>query len=492
MSGKALFRRAAGVLVALVVAASATVCGGIRAQTAADLHEVEVVGEGSDHEGALKAAFVKALQSTIGVVVHSSTTVRNFEVSEDIQRMLTNGCIEGYEELLSRTENGITRVAIRARVRRGIVADLLSRPGAQHPVEMKDEWARLSTGIRGREQAASMFREMSRELVPRLYRIKLIDLQTGAELESGANPLPMLQHVGDSVVHATWAVSIKPDLDFWDTQAAPLLGACLQALSERHGRLYIRMEGAIPDANFYSGGRQGFDGNFTRVPRRRWQRIPATGRLPWEGAAEVPVHQSAPHRIALQTNTRDATATALSIFYLSAESLRPLLADPSLEKLPLYLKARLQLKGGGEASTMAGQTSPILTPFGLPWTGAPDAKYLGPLFPVGWMAGGWSPKSAWPEWEGMVLPTSGVPGFDLFLIEDAKVQRGDGGYLDGVEKLMRVQRGKRFKDALCPFEFDTEVIVPIVFQMKVDDLRMIDGLKVEWVLDRSEIAARLK
>ena len=71
------------------------------AQETGEIHEVEGVGEGTDVESALQAAFVKALQSTIGVVVHSQTTVKNYELTEDLLRVLTNGCIESYQELLN-------------------------------------------------------------------------------------------------------------------------------------------------------------------------------------------------------------------------------------------------------------------------------------------------------------------------------------------------------------------------------------------------------
>ena len=231
------------------------------------------VGEGSDAESALQAAFVKALQSTIGVVVHNQATVRNFELTEDILRVMTNGCIESYQELLSQTQNGVTRVAIRARVRRGIVADFMGVGRVKRQVELKDEWARLSTSARGRDQAVEMLRSLILEISPKLYKVTLIDLQTGAEVGTDGNPLPFLDQSKDSTVIATWAALITPDLDFWDNQASPLIAQCLQTLSECSGDLYVRMLSEMPEAIFYEGAPAGFDGKFTAAPVRRWQQI---------------------------------------------------------------------------------------------------------------------------------------------------------------------------------------------------------------------------
>ena len=187
------------------------------AQEVGEIHEVEVVGEGTDAESALQAAFVKALQTTIGVVVHSQTTVKNYELTEDLLRVLTNGCIESYQELLSQSQNGVTRVAIRARVRRGIVADFLGVQRVKRQVDLNDEWARLSTAARGRDQAVQMLRSLVLGISPKLYKVTLIDLQNGKEVGTDAKPLPVLEQSRDSTVLATWAALITPDLEFWDT-----------------------------------------------------------------------------------------------------------------------------------------------------------------------------------------------------------------------------------------------------------------------------------
>lgn len=461
-------------------------------QEIGEIHEVEVVGEGTDAETALQAAFVKALQSTIGVVVHRQTTVRNFELTDDLLRVLTNGCIESYQELLSQTQNGITRVAIRARVRRGIVADFLGVQRPKHRVELKDEWARLSTTARSRDQAVQMLRSLVLGISPKLYKVTLVDLQSGEEIGASGKPVPVIEQNKDSTVFVTWAALITPDLGFWDNEASPLIAQCLQTLSERSGDLCIRMESEMPEAAFYEGAPLGFDGKFTAAPLRRWQRIPPCGPLPWENAAPVPEVHSAPKRIALQRNSKDASLAKLSIYHLRADTLSTLLEpNARLDHVPLFLRAKIQLENGAEAVRLIGQTSPIFAPMGLPWSGASDALYFGPLFPVGWMAGGWSPRSAWPKWEGVIHPMSNVPGFDSFVIANGMVQRADGAYMDALEKLIRVQRGRRYKEAPAKFEFDTGIVVPITFCVRIDDLKNIKGLSLDIVADQQDLQAEM-
>ncbi len=479
-------------LMLLVVAFFSHGASGAEAQEPIEIHEVEVVGEGTNAESALQAAFVKALQTTIGVVVHSQTTVQNYELTEDLLRVLTNGCIESYEELLSQSQDGITRVAIRARVRRGIVADFLGVQRVKRRVELKDEWARLSTTARGREQAVQMLRSLVLGISPKLYKVTLIDLQTGEEIGAGGNPVPAIAHGKDATAYVTWGALITPDLDFWDNEASPLIAQCLQTLSERTGSLHVRMESEMPSAAFFEGDLAGFEGTFTTAPLRRWQRIPPHGPLPWTNGAPVPEIHAAPRRIALQRKSKDANSASLTIYHLREDSLAQLLEDRTrLDNVPLFLRVRLYWQDGRQSTRLIGQSSPILSPIGLPWTGAPDALYFGPLFPVGWMAGGWSARSAWPKWEGPVLAMKKVPGFDSFIIAGGTVQRADGAYLDGLEKLIRVQRGKRFKEAPSRFEFDSGLVVPITFRVPVDDLKKIKGLTLEIVRDQEELQAEL-
>lgn len=475
----------------LAAAVLAVAIGSVPASRAQEplpaFHDVEVYGEGVDEPSALRAAFVKALQATLGAVVHSETSTVNFSLKEDLVRILTNGCIESYTELSRSSADGVTRVKIRARVRRGLVADLFTIPDGGRALELKDEWARLTTMESGRQQALEFLRSLSGRVARRLYSVSLVDLKTGNEVGSFSNSVPATQPVADSKVDVAWGAVVRPDLKFWDEHAAPLFESCLEALCEQRGRLYVRMEGELPDPSFYENTPEGFDGSFERVPSRRWQRIPSWGLPPWHGAEPVPLIKSAPKIVVVHGKASHRAGTGLSMYYLRKDAFQDLASSgegktgTALGEIPLIIRARLSFEGGAQATTYIGQFAPTLFTIGIPWTGATEAHYLGPLFPAGWMNGGWALRSAWPEWEGIVMPVKKVPGFDSFLIEDGRIYRADGGFEDAHRKLVRVQRGGNFREALADFEFDEHLVVPIVFRMGIEDLRKIRQISVELV-----------
>ena len=200
---------------------------------AAGIHEVEVTGSGVDEDSALKAAFVKALERTVGTLVYSSTTTRNFQLESDVQKLLTNGCIESYDEISSRNENGAVVKTIRARVRRGVVADFMRRSGYSGAADLSDTWARLATSIRGKKQALDMLHEKMPQIRDALYKVSLVDLASGREVDGKTFTEPFTQENLDGDVVCVWAAVVKPDCHFWDTQAAPLLAACFDVLSEK-------------------------------------------------------------------------------------------------------------------------------------------------------------------------------------------------------------------------------------------------------------------
>jgi hypothetical protein len=455
----------------------------------AHILEVEVHGEGLNDEEALQAAFVKALQQTLGALIQSHSTAENFVLSQDIIHLLTNGSIESYEELERESGLGTVIIKIRARVRRGMIADYLRESKVDRKVDLRDEWARLATSARSKKQALDLFRSSLPRIKARLYSVTLIDLGTGEEIGASGNPTPKFQSISNNETLAVWAAVIKPDLEFWDAQAAPLLEACLDVLGSHKGTLTVRMDSGGPEANFFEKAPHGFEGNFQRSPVRRWQRI-RSGRLPWEGTSPVPSYAAAPRRIAIQRNSQNAETLELSVHALGEDVYQQLLAplnpseqDPSkkhtLRNMWLYVRARLSFTNGQSTTLLVGQTAPLFLSMGIPWTGATDAEYCGPLFPVGWMRGGWSMNSAWPDWDGVVFPITKTPGFDSFLLWNGRIMRTDGGYQDAHEKWIRVQRGRNHKEAPARCEFDSEILVPIVFKLPISSLNKLSKISLE-------------
>jgi hypothetical protein len=460
-------------------------------QAPAGIHEVEVTGRGVDEESALKAAFVKALERTVGALVYSSTTTRNFQLESDVQKLLTNGCIESYDEISSRRENGEFVKTIRARVRRGVVADFMRRSGYSAATDLSDTWARLATSIRGKKQALDMLHEKMPQIRDALYKVSLVDMASGREVDANSFTEPFTQENLDGDVVCVWAAVVKPDCHFWDTQAAPLLAACFDVLCEKKGRLFVNMNTGVPSVHAYGDRNPVMFGSFTRAPIHRWQRIPRGSPPPWQNGRPIPRPESAPHCIALETRSLNPDSFDLSLYFFSDEVYRRIMNPPevrnaqgeltakpeSFDDLRTGLRANLKLKGGGEKTFTVRQSAPLFHQISLPWTGNIQAKYGGPYFPAGSLANGWSEKSQWPEWKGPVEPHSNTPGFAPFLIHQGRIHLATGPYQEALRTGIENERGDDFI-GIPDCEFDLEVIVPLVFDLHLDELRRVQNLSV--------------
>jgi hypothetical protein len=460
-------------------------------QAPAGIHEVEVTGRGVDEESALKAAFVKALERTVGALVYSSTTTRNFQLESDVQKLLTNGCIESYDEISSRRENGEFVKTIRARVRRGVVADFMRRSGYSAATDLNDTWARLATSIRGKKQALDMLHEKMPQIRDALYKVSLVDMASGREVDANSFTEPFTQENLDGDVVCVWAAVVKPDCHFWDTQAAPLLAACFDVLCEKKGRLFVNMNTGVPSVHAYGDRNPVVFGSFTRAPMHRWQRIPRGSPPPWQNGRPIPRAESAPHCIALETRSLNPDSLDLTLYFFSDEVYRRIMNPPevrnaegeltakpeSFDDLRTGLRANLKLKGGGEKTFTVRQSAPLFHQISLPWTGNIQAKYCGPYFPAGSLANGWSEKSQWPEWKGPVEPHSNTPGFAPFLIHQGRIHLATGPYQEALRTGIENERGDDFI-GIPDCEFDLEVIVPLVFDLHLDELRRVQNLSV--------------
>ena len=460
-------------------------------QAPAGIHEVEVTGRGVDEESALKAAFVKALERTVGALVYSSTTTRNFQLESDVQKLLTNGCIESYDEISSRRENGEFVKTIRARVRRGVVADFMRRSGYSAATDLNDTWARLATSIRGKKQALDMLHEKMPLIRDALYKVSLVDMASGREVDANSFTEPFTQENLDGDVVCVWAAVVKPDCHFWDTQAAPLLAACFDVLCEKKGRLFVNMNTGVPSVHAYGDRNPVMFGSFTRAPMHRWQRIPRGSPPPWQNGRPIPRAESAPHCIALETRSLNPDSLDLTLYFFSDEVYRRIMNPPevrnaegeltakpeSFDDLRTGLRANLKLKGGGEKTFTVRQSAPLFHQISLPWTGNIQAKYCGPYFPAGSLANGWSEKSQWPEWKGPVEPHSNTPGFAPFLIHQGRIHLATGPYQEALRTGIENERGDDFI-GIPDCEFDLEVIVPLVFDLHLDELRRVQNLSV--------------
>ncbi len=201
---------------------------------------------------------------------------------------------------------------------------------------------------------------------------------------------------------------------------------------------------------------------------------------------------SAPYCIALETRTTHAESLDLTLYFFTPEvfqrilSPRPihdaegnLVSEPErFGVLRCGLRARLEFSDGSSKTFAVVQPSPLFQILPLPWTGGVQAAYCGPFLFPSMFGDGWQDKSAWPAWQGPVRPARGNPGFAPFLIEGGRVQRADGEAARHLREIIESRRGHLYE--MPPtWETDDEVIVPLVFDLQLDELRRIRRLVVE-------------
>lgn len=463
----------------------AGLCGPLPAQTATGgLHEVVVSGRGATEEAALRAAFVAALERTVGAIVHSSTVSRNFQIESDVQVLLTNGCIDSYDEVSASRADGVFSKTIRARVRRGLVADWMRDSGWSAGADLNDTWARLATSIRSRQQALRMLHEKVPAIRDSLYRAVALDLSSGTESRGASVPAPFTEENLDGDVLCVWAAGLRPDFEFWENHAVPLLAACFEVLCEKKARLFLNMETAPAGVPAH--------GAFARIPNRRWQRFEPGAPPPWVGADAPPVPAHAPHCIALETRTAHAESLDLTLYFFTPEIYGRIFNPPEIRdaggtlvsrperfgNLRCGVRARLHFADGSEKSFSAVQPSPLFRTLPLPWPGGLQVAYCGPFLFPSMHTGGWEKKSAWPVWEGPVGPLSATPGFGPFLIEGGRIQRSDGEAQQRVREYIDSRR-PHYRSMPPSWETEDEAIVPLVFNLKLDELRHIRRMDVE-------------
>jgi hypothetical protein len=236
------------------------------------------------------------------------------------------------------------------------------------------------------------------------------------------------------------------------------------------------MNTGVPSVHAYGDQNPVVFGSFTRAPMHRWQRLTRGSPPPWHNARPIPRAESAPHCIALETRSLTPDSLDLTLYFFSDEVYRRIMNPPEVrnaegeltakpepfDSLRTGLRANLTLKGGGEKTFTVRNI---------------QAKYCGPYFPAGSLANGWSEKSQWPEWKGPVEPDSNTPGFPPFLIHQGRIHLATGPYQEALRTGIENERGDDFI-GIPDCEFDLEVIVALVFDLQLDELRRVQHLSV--------------
>jgi len=78
-----------------------------------------------------------------------------------------------------------------------------------------------------------------------------------------------------------------------------------------------------------------------------------------------------------------------------------------------------------------------------------------------------------------VKPEQRVPGYNRFLVQKGRIHLATGIYEEAQREMIHTQRGEFNGEMSQDCEFDLEVIAPLVFNLKLDELRRVQRLGVE-------------
>ena len=194
---------------------------------------------GITEEEATKKALVSAVEQAVGVLAYSKVVIKNEQVEVDSTNTLSNGFVSSYKKLsANKNDNGTWSVNISAMVRKGKVADFLEREGITTKLNLKNDWAQLSTGLKAKRDALNLFHAKVPEIKVKLFKLQLVDLKTGVPVTGLTTPY--IEEDLDGNATCVWVYRLAPDIKFWKECAHPLLAACFKTLSVGHKTLSVR------------------------------------------------------------------------------------------------------------------------------------------------------------------------------------------------------------------------------------------------------------
>jgi len=166
-----------------------------------ELREVVAEGIGLTPEDALKNAFSRAVESAIGVLVDSTTVVKNDKLIRDEVLTLSNGYIQSYDELSRDKQRGLTSVRIKAQVKVEPLASRLRELSitGKRKVDGASLAAEFTTKKRRSTDAKSMLQEVTRRFPVSVLSIKAGKPRVG---EDGS---------GDVMLTVPVTVTVDPD-----------------------------------------------------------------------------------------------------------------------------------------------------------------------------------------------------------------------------------------------------------------------------------------
>jgi hypothetical protein len=218
------------------------------AAQATDDIPVEARGLGLTEEQATKRALLSAVEQAVGVLTYSRNVIRNEEVVVDEINNLSNGFVKSFKKLeAGKDTDGNWSVTVSAVVHSGNVADFLKRAGVETKVDLTNDWAQLTTGIKAKRDALALYEAKIPAIKNRLYTVELVDLKTGKPVTGLARPY--IEEDLDGNATCAWVYRVTPDIKFWKECAYPLLDACFKALAVGHKTILVTYGEHKPHSN---------------------------------------------------------------------------------------------------------------------------------------------------------------------------------------------------------------------------------------------------
>lgn len=291
----------------------------------ADDIRLESVGRGMDEQEATKRALLSAVEQAVGVLSYSKVVIKNDEIEEDAINNLSNGFVSSYKKLsAAEGDGGIWVVKVSAVVRKGTVADFLKRKGIESKVDLKNDWARLSTGLKAKRDALELYKTKMPEIKAKLYTVQLVDMNTGKPVNGMSTPY--IEEDLDGSATCVWVYKIAPDLKFWKECAHPLLEACFKSLAVGHKSIdvtyspkyrgsknyYKTAPSIIPRIKFVSHPRDGIrSGLHLNLFDPSYRKLLYQGDLRWKEYADL-------YGVMLE-NPLSSQSSKVTMFYFTHE-----------------------------------------------------------------------------------------------------------------------------------------------------------------------------
>jgi hypothetical protein len=128
---------------------------------------IQAIGYGNSENEALKSAYQNAVEQYVGVLVDSSTIIRNDQLIKNDILTFSNGYIESYKKLSSKEQMGLWEVKIDAVIKKQNVLEKIKALNID-PIDIKDSeqtYAKLVTQVNSKFDAEDMLVKAVRETV---------------------------------------------------------------------------------------------------------------------------------------------------------------------------------------------------------------------------------------------------------------------------------------------------------------------------------------